>query len=134
MLKISTKGRYGLRVMVHLAKHFGEGPLLLSEISAEEGISLKYAEHLIRLLKKTRLLKAYRGSYGGYELNKDPKKVKIRIILESLEGKINPVECVHDESFCEKTDTCPTRIVWQELADSISKTLNNITLAQLIKY
>lgn len=133
MLKVSTKGRYGLRVMVHLAKHYGEGPLLLSEISDREGISLKYAEHLIRLLKKTNLLKSYRGSYGGYELNTNPEEIQIKGILEALEGEINPVDCVHEPQICQKIDDCPTRFVWQELQKSIADTLSGIRLAQLIQ-
>jgi Rrf2 family protein len=133
MLKISTKGRYGLRVMVQLAEHFGEGPVLLTEISATENISHKYAEHLIRLLKKTKLLKAYRGASGGYELNTDPKKIKILTILEALEGQLSLVKCIHSPEYCNKVEFCPTRFVWQKLEKSIRDTLLNITLADLVK-
>lgn len=132
MLKVSTKGRYGLRLMVRLAKNYGNGPMLLSEISEQEEISLKYAEHLIRSLKKTGYLKSYRGATGGYELTVPPKEITARKIIGSLEGHEYPVECIHKPEICAKTENCPTREVWQKLETAIASTLDNITLDELL--
>lgn len=133
MLKVSTKGRYGLRLMVRLAKNYGNGPMLLSDISEQEDISLKYAEHLIRSLKKTGYLKSYRGATGGYELTVPPTEITARKIIGALEGDEYPVECIHKPEICKKTEYCPTREVWQKLENSIANTLDNITLDQLLK-
>ena len=132
MLKISTKGRYGLRLMVRLAENFGNGPMLLSDLSKQEDLSLKYAEHLVRLLKPTKLLKSYRGANGGYELALSPEKVSVRPIVEALEGSDYPVDCLHSPEICERSDTCPSKVVWNKLEIAISQTLENINLGQLI--
>lgn len=132
MLKISTKGRYGLRVMAQLAKHYGEGPMLLSEISRLEDISLKYAEHLIRRLKPTKLLNSYRGANGGYELSKPPEKIVVRQIVDALEGKDYPVQCLHDPNICDRTEICAARMVWEKLETAMVETLENITLDELV--
>ncbi|MFP4548417.1 MAG: RrF2 family transcriptional regulator [Fidelibacterota bacterium] len=132
MLKVSTKGRYGLRLMVRLAKNYGKGPMLLSDISEQEDISLKYAEHLIRSLKKTGYLKSYRGATGGYELTVPPTEITARKIIGALEGDEYPVECIHKPEICKKTEYCPTREVWQKLENSIANTLDDIKLDQLL--
>ena len=132
MLKISTKGRYGLRLMVRLAKNFGRGQMLLSDLSRQEEISLKYAEHLIRLLKPTKLLKSYRGANGGYELTIPPEEVNVKTIIEALEGSDYPVECLHSPEICSKSKDCPTKIVWNKLEIAIAQTLESINLGQLI--
>ncbi len=119
--------------MVRLAKNYGNGPMLLSDISEQEDISLKYAEHLIRSLKKTGYLKSYRGATGGYELTVPPTEITARKIIGALEGDEYPVECIHKPEICKKTEYCPTREVWQKLENSIANTLDNITLDQLLK-
>jgi len=133
MLRISTKGRYGLRLMVRLAKNFGNGPMLLSDLSKQEDLSLKYAEHLVRLLKPTKLLKSYRGANGGYELALSPEKVNIKLIIEALEGTDYPVECLHSPDICDRSETCPSKIVWNKLEVAISQTLESINLGQLLQ-
>jgi len=133
MLKVSTKGRYGLRLMVRLAKNYDKGPMLLSDMSEQEDISLKYAEHLIRSLKKTGYLKSYRGATGGYELCVPPEKITARKIIGALEGTEYPVECIHKPEVCKKIDYCPTREVWQKLESAIATTLDDITLNELTK-
>ncbi|MBN2281334.1 MAG: Rrf2 family transcriptional regulator [Candidatus Marinimicrobia bacterium] len=132
MLKISTKGRYGLRLMVRMARNYGKGPILLSDLSQMENISLKYAEHLIRLLKPTQLLLSYRGATGGYELAKPPEEISVRLIVEALEGRDYPVNCVHSPQICPISDKCPSRIVWNKLEEAIVQTLDQIRLGELV--
>ena len=107
--------------------------MLLSNLSKKEDLSLKYAEHLIRLLKPTELLKSYRGANGGYELAIHPDQVSVKPIIEALEGNDYPVDCLHSPEICARTATCPTKIVWNKLEIAISQTLDNINLGQLIK-
>ena len=131
-MKISTKGRYGLRALIDLAAH-GEGytPVFLSDIAKRQGISDKYLEHIFASLHKAGLVKALRGRKGGYLLNKLPCDITLNEILTVLEGPCNLVDCVSDTKACPKTDICATREVWTMLGNKIEETLNGVTLATL---
>ncbi len=133
MLKVSTKGRYGLRLILRLAKNYGQGPQLLSDISEQEDISLKYAEHLVRFLKPTGILNSYRGAKGGYELARAPQTITIKEIIEALEGEDYPVECIHSPEVCAKTKYCSSRVVWEKLETAIGDTLGKIKLSDLLE-
>jgi Rrf2 family protein len=131
-MKISTKGRYGLRAMMDLATHGDANvPVYLSDIAKRQGISDKYLEHIFASLNKAGLVKALRGRKGGYLLNKLPRDITLNEILTVLEGPCDLVDCVSDVKACSKTETCATREVWALLGAKIQDTLKAFTLASL---
>lgn len=136
MFKISTKSQYGLRAMTYLAK-CKKKICPLKEISKGEGISFDYLEKIIAKLEKSGLVKAKKGIHGGYYLSKKPLKIKVGEILNSLEGDKQLVKCISQgnlkKSLCSRERQCCTRPLWKKVHDSLNKTLNSITLADLIK-
>ena len=132
-MKLSTKGRYGVRLMLDLALHYGEGPILLKDIAERQGISEKYLWQLTDSLKIAGLINTTRGSHGGYSLAKPPLEINLNDIVSILEGKFCIVECVNNPEICERTKTCATRDVWSEVSEKISKTLETITLQDMIE-
>jgi Rrf2 family protein len=130
-MKISTKGRYGLRVMVELAARFGRGPVLVEDIAKSQGISSKYIHVLVAGLKSAGLVRAVRGPNGGYQLTRSPANITAQDVISALEGKSAPVPCVADSSFCPRADRCAARDVWCEVAAAVDGVLANITLEQL---
>ncbi len=131
MLKVSTKGRYGLRVMIELAIHFGRGPVPVKIIANNQDISGNYIHNLVNGLKSTGLIRAVRGPGGGIELTREPSTITVYHILEALEGPVTPVDCVADEGECERVSTCVTISVWRKLTSAIENVLSGITLAEL---
>ena len=130
-MKMSTKGRYGLRVMVELALHYGRGPLLVEAIARNQGISGKYIHVLVTSLKAAGLVRAVRGPNGGYELTRNPARITAQDVVLALEGGNAPVECVSDASVCSRADRCAAREVWCEVASAIDGVLSGFTLEQL---
>lgn len=131
-MKISTKGRYGLRALLDLATHGAEGtPVYLSDIAKRQEISEKYLEHIFGALHKSGLVKALRGRKGGYLLTKQPDEITLHEIISALEGPCNLVDCVTDVTSCPKTDSCVTREVWSLLGNKIEEVLTGFTLAAL---
>jgi len=131
-MKISTKGRYGLRAMIDLATHGKTGtPVFLSDIAKRQGLSDKYLEHIFGALHKAGLIKALRGRNGGYLLSKLPDEITLNEILTILEGPCSLVDCVSDSKACSKTETCVTREIWIMLGAKIEEVLNGFTLATL---
>jgi len=131
-MKISTKGRYGLRALLDLATHGSEGtPVYLSDIAKREGISEKYLEHIFGALHKAGLVKAFRGRKGGYLLTRLPDEITLNEIIAVLEGPCSLVDCVTDVTSCPKTDSCVTREVWSLLGSKIEEVLTGFTLAAL---
>jgi len=135
MLKLSTKGRYGSRLMLNLAHHYTEGEesVILRNISKEEDISIRYLEQIIIPLKINKLVKSTRGAGGGYALALDPSKIKLLHIIEILEGDISLVDCVDDENCCERRPDCPTFELWKEATRLLKDYFGNITLQQLLE-
>ena len=133
-MKLSTKGRYGLRAMIDLAAESGEGPVSITSISARQGISERYLEQLMSLLKKAGLIQSVRGAGGGYMLAKSPGKISVGDVLRALEGSLEPVECgaLQPGKGCEASDRCVTKYVWQRINDSIRDTVDDIHLDELI--
>ena len=128
-MKLSTRGRYGTRLMLQLAANYGkEDPLPLTEIAKREGISVKYLEQLIIPLKAAGLIESRRGAHGGYVLAKAPDEITIGQILQILEGNISPVPCVKNPSFCIKYETCSTRKLWETMDKAIEESVCDITL------
>jgi Rrf2 family protein len=131
-MKISTKIRYGARAMLELASHYGEGPIELKEIARKENISLKYLEQVINPLRMAGLVKAIRGSRGGYSLAKSPSEICLYDVIETLEGPLNLIECLHDSKVCQKVPSCVTREIWKEVSDTISKIFYSVTLEDMM--
>lgn len=128
-MKISTKGRYGLRAMHYLALHSKDGPVSLSAISNEEDISLSYLEQLMRKLRIDGFVVSVRGAKGGYVLAKEPSEISVGDILRSLEGQINLTDCL--EEACGKGDDCAARILWGRINKGIREVVDHTTLAEL---
>lgn len=136
MIKISTKFQYGLRAMVYLA-HFQDKICPLRVISKKEGISFDYLEKIILKLEKTGLIKAKKGSQGGYFLGREPSKIKIGEIIRALEGNTGLVKCIatgkERKYHCPRERKCLTKNFWKKIQDSLNSALDSITLADLIK-
>jgi len=135
MIRLSTKGRYGTRLMLNLALHHngGQKATILKNVSDEEEISIRYLEQIIIPLKINKLVKSIRGAGGGYILARDPADIKLSEILHALEGTCCLVECVEDDDYCERTPTCPTHEVWEEASNMLKHYFENISLQDLVK-
>jgi Rrf2 family protein len=132
-MRISTKGRYGLRACLELASRFGEKAIQTSKIAKARDIPEKYLAQIVHNLKKAGLVKSSRGARGGYTLARSPSDIHVGEVVEALEGSLSPVECVERPGSCARVPVCATRALWCQLSDSISKTLNSVTLEDLIK-
>ena len=134
-MKMSTKGRYGLRAMVDLAMTSENGPVSIQSIAERQELSEKYLEQLLALLKKAGLVKSIRGHQGGYLINRDPKTISVGDILRALEGDLTPVECsgLEEESSCKAAKSCVTKYVWKRINDSMEEAVDGITLAELME-
>ncbi|MFD0698884.1 cysteine metabolism transcriptional regulator CymR [Paenibacillus sp. GCM10027628] len=126
-MKISTKGRYGLTIMMELANRFGEGPTSLKSIAEKHQLSEHYLEQLVAPLRNAGLVKSIRGAYGGYILSKSPEQVTAGEVIRVLEGPISPVD------FTEEDDPAK-RDLWIRIRDSIADVLDSTTLANLIAF
>ena len=131
-MKISTKGRYALRVMIDLAAHQDDGLIPLHEIAAREGITVKYLEQIIALLSRAGFLQSVRGKSGGYRLMRAPEEYTVGEILRATEGKLAPAVCVEgDGHLCQRDGICPARDFWNEFYDTINTFLDSKTLRDL---
>jgi len=131
MLKLSTKGRYGLRAMIELANNHGQKTLMMSTIAERQEISRKYLHALLTSLKDAGLVRAVRGARGGFLLAKEPSQIKISDIFEALEGRLSVVDCVTDSTLCDRMERCQTWGLWKRLNDAMVKVLDDVTLADL---
>ena len=131
-MKISTKGRYALRVMIDLATHNDENYISLKDIANRQEVSLKYLEQIVALLNKAGYLETARGNNGGYKLAKSPEQYKVGDILRKTEGDLAPIACVSGEECCRK-ENCKTFSFWQGLDNVINEYADSKTLADLIK-
>ena len=130
-MKLSTKGRYGVKAMVDLAIHYGLDPVSIKTISERQNISEYYLEQLFSPLRKAKLLKSIRGAQGGYILNKDPKEIKVSDIMEILEGPVEIAECI-DGVVCDNLDCCATRLLWKKIKESIDEVMESVTLQDIV--
>ena len=131
-MKISTKGRYALRVMIDLAVNDKGDYVSLKDISNRQEVSLKYLEQIMAMLNKAGYVKSTRGNNGGYRLAKSPKEYKVGDILRKTEGDLAPIACVNGEE-CSKRENCKTFKFWQGLDNVINEYVDSKTLADLIK-
>ena len=132
-MKISTKGRYALRVMIDLAINNNGKYISLKEISQRQEISNKYLEQIISLLNKAGYLETARGNMGGYRLSKKPSEYKVGDILRATEGDLAPIYCLTEDGECDKKSNCKTYSFWQGLDDVINEYIDGKTLEDLIK-
>lgn len=130
-MKLSTKGRYGVKAMVDLAIHYGESPISIKSISQRQGISEYYLEQLFSALRKAKLIKSIRGAQGGYVLNKLPEEITVADIMEVLEGPIEISDCV-EGTTCNNGNCCATRLVWQKIKTSIDDVTTSVTLKDIV--
>lgn len=132
-MKLSTRGRYGLRALLDLAVHQGEGMVLLKDIARRQEVSLPYLEHLITPLIAAGLVRSTRGARGGVLLLKPPAEVTLTEIVLLLEGSIAPVDCVNDPKVCTRSASCVTRDVWIQIKDAMTQVLDSTTLQDLVE-
>lgn len=134
-MKISTKGRYALRMMLDLAEYQKDGYVALKDIAERQGISKKYLEQIVPILNRSTILKTSRGFQGGYRLSREPENYTVGEILRLTEGNLAPVACLeHDPIECGRKDECATLHVWQGLYKVICDYLDGITLQDIIDH
>ena len=133
-MKLSTKGRYGLRAMLDMAQNEEEGPIASHTIAQRQEISERYLEQLLIPLKQAGLVKSLRGSQGGYILGRAAKDITVGDIIRVLEGPLAPVDCVNEVNpdDCKRADNCVTRLIWAKVRDSVSEILDSYSLEDLV--
>ena len=131
-MKLSTRSRYGTRIVLELARRFGGKPTQVSEIARVQQIPVKYLEQLIRTLKKAGLITSVRGSKGGHHLNEKPDKITVGQIVRLFEGQADLVKCVSAPNKCNRADECRVRDVWIEATEAMYQQLDSVTIADLI--
>lgn len=131
-MKMTTRGRYGLRAVLDLARHYDGPPVLASTLAGREGISVKYLQALLATLKAGNIVQGVRGVGGGFRLARPPEQISLREVLEAVEGPLSLVDCVAHSKACSRAADCAARHVWQGLSETIASTLNGINLRQLL--
>ena len=132
-MKLSTRGRYGLRALLDLALHQGEGLVLLKDIARRQEISLPYLEHVMTPLIAAGLVKSTRGARGGVLLLKPPAEIKLGEVVQLLEGSIAPVDCVNNPDICHRSVFCVTRDIWGKMKEAMIQVLDSTTLQDLVE-
>lgn len=134
-MKISTKGRYALRLMTDLAANNTGLPVSLKDVAKRQGISDKYLEQIISVLNKAGYVSSVRGAQGGYQLRRDAKEYTVGMILRLTEGSLAPVACVEEDAInCDRADACVTSIVYRKINDAINNVVDHITLQDLVDW
>jgi Rrf2 family protein len=136
-LQVSTKGEYGVRIMVNLARHYGERPRSLADIAQEEMLPLAYLEQLVKLLREAEppLVVSTRGAHGGYRLSRSPEEITMGEVLRVLEGPIAPMICATEgemTEICGFIGTCRIQYLWAKVRDAVARTIDTMTLAELV--
>ena len=136
-MKLSTKGRYGLRAFIDIARYSEEEPVSLASVAKRQDISISYLEQLISKIKKAGLITSVRGANGGYELSRPASEISVGDVLRSLEGELMPVDCVahtdEERARCAAQSGCSSCIVWKRINDSINETIDNIFIDELVE-
>lgn len=134
-MKVSTKGRYALRLMLDLAEYSNGNPVSIKDIAGRQEISEKYLEQIISILNKAGYVRSIRGAQGGYVLKKEPSEYTVGMILRLTEGDLAPVSCVGAEStICGRKDQCVTVRIWEKINDAVNGVVDNITLEDLVNW
>jgi Rrf2 family protein len=135
MIRFSTRGEYGLRMMMDLARHYGKGPQPLSEIGRREALPAAYLEQLAGKLRRAGLVASHHGAHGGYELTGRPLDISVGAVLRVLEGPISPMICATEgetDLLCERQPGCGANLVWEKVRDSVAQALDSLTLQDLV--
>ena len=132
-MKLSTRGRYGTRLMLELTKHYGHGPVSMSQISKNQNIPIKYLEQLVIPLKKAKLISSVRGPKGGHMLARAPEKISLWDLLELLESKFTFVDCLKNEDVCDNVANCPVRPVWGKALGMMMKLFKETSLKDVLR-
>jgi Rrf2 family cysteine metabolism transcriptional repressor len=135
MIRFSTRSEYGLRMMMDLARHYGQGPLSLSEVARHEAMSVTYLEQLAGKLRRAGLVTSRHGAHGGYELSRPPVEISVGEVLRVLEGPISPMICATEgdaEMVCDRQFFCSVNLVWERVRDTVAQALDSMTLAELV--
>jgi len=132
-MKLSTRARYGVRLMISLALNYPNGPVFLKDIAKGENISEKYLSLIMIPLRSAGLVNSIRGAHGGYSLAREPAQINMKEIVDVLEGDSGLVDCVKNPSTCQRVPICVSRDVWAMIDGKISETLSAITLDKLVK-
>lgn len=134
-MKVSTRGEYGVRAMVALARNYGEGPMSITAVARESSVPYAYLEQLIVPLRRAGLVASKRGAQGGYVLTRDPNEIRVGEVYRVMEGPVAPMDCVsedEEDQTCPLIDACETRPVWLKVRDSIVDAIDSMTLGDLI--
>jgi Rrf2 family cysteine metabolism transcriptional repressor len=132
-MKLSTRSRYGVRALLEMALHQGEGPVFLKDIAKKQEISLPYLEHLVAALVAAGIVRSAKGPHGGVSLAREPADVRLSEVVHVLEGSVFPVECVNDPAVCRRSASCVTRDVWAQLKEVMDGVLGATTLKDLVE-
>jgi Rrf2 family protein len=133
-LHFSTRGEYGVRLMVELTRHYGAGPVSLAEMADHESLPRPYLEQLVSSLRGSGLVRSTRGARGGYELARDPSEIRMSEIIVALEGPITPMLCAAEhpgDVFCDRTSFCQVQHLWLRVRDAVVQALDSLTLGEL---
>lgn len=134
-MRISTKGRYALRLMIDLALHDAGNPIRIRDVAQRQEISDKYLEQIIAILNKAGYVKSVRGPQGGYTLTKKPQEYTAGMILRLTEGSLAPVACVEEEKTeCGRQDNCATFLLWKKMNDAVNEVVDTVTLKELVEW
>jgi len=131
-MKLTTRSRYGTRMLLDLAQHAGEGPVRVIDIAARQGLSVKYLEKLARSLKKAGLIRSVRGAKGGHWLARPASDISMGEIVRALEGDLNIVTCRTERAVCPRLKTCPAHKVWEEVSHALHERLDAMMLDELL--
>ena len=129
---MSTKTRYGTRLMIELGLRYGQGPVYLKEIARSEDISEKYLSQIIIPMKNAGLVRSFRGAHGGYVLSRPPAEITVKDIVSVFEGDFELLECVSKPEACTRTPVCVTQDLWRQLGSHIDGMLSGISLETLV--
>ena len=132
-MKLSTRGRYGLKAMYQLALEFSDEPISLKYIAEKQGLSENYLEQLFSNLKRDGLIQSVRGAQGGYILSRLPSDITVGEVLRSLEGTLAPADCVMHDFDCSKEENCVTKLVLVKIKNSIDSVVDSITLRDMVE-
>lgn len=134
-MKISTKGRYALRLMIDLTMNSGDSPVRVKDIASRQDISEKYLEQIIALFNKAGYVKSIRGAQGGYLLTKEPEEYTVGMILRLAEGSIAPVSCVDDAAGgCDRREACVSAMLWEKINNAVNEVVDHTTLQDLVDW
>jgi Rrf2 family protein len=133
MLKLSTRGQYGVRAMYEIAKARSIGPVTIKEISEKQDVSVAYLEQILNKLRKAGIIQSVKGPGGGYMLARTPERISIGQILKELEGPVAITSCLDPSEGCVRVDSCVTHLLWKSLGDNIERFLDSMSLQDLLR-